>query len=83
MSMIKPMFVVAVAIFAAPVLAQAPAPTLPACSAKVTDGCVQTPGQIARQMTGAQADARDARAGGQWAPNQRATTAPAKKAAAK
>jgi hypothetical protein len=81
MSMIKPMLVVAVAMFAAPVLAQAP--TLPACSAKVTDGCVQTPAQIARQMTGAQADARDARAGGQWAPNKRATAAPAKKAAAK
>jgi hypothetical protein len=82
MSMMKPLFVVAAAMLAAPVLAQAPAPALPFCSAKVTDNCQQTPAQQARAMSGAQADARDARNGGQWTPNGRAA-APAKKAPAK
>lgn len=79
--MIKPFIAVAAVLFAAPVMAQSPA--LPFCSAKVTDNCQQTAGQIARQMSGAQADARDARAGGQWAPNKQAAAAPAKKAATK
>jgi hypothetical protein len=86
--MIKSLFVVAAAMIAAPVLAQAPAER-PMCSAKVTDGCQQTAAQQARAMSGAQADARDARNGGKWTPdgtnsaaaaNQKAT---ARKAAAK
>jgi hypothetical protein len=75
---IKPMFVLAAAMLAAPALAQdapaAPAaPALPFCSAKVTDNCQQTPAQQARAMTGEQAEKRDARSGGQWTPNGRAT----------
>ena len=73
--MIKPMFVIAAAMLADPVLAQdAPAAAaLPACSAKVTDSCQQTPAQQARAMTGEQADRRDAAHGGAWAPNKRGT----------
>lgn len=69
--MIKPLFVLAAFAFAAPVLAQEAAPAaaaLPMCSATVKDGCQQTKGQEARAMSGAQAEARDAKAGG-WAPN--------------
>jgi hypothetical protein len=80
--MIKPLLVVAASLIAIPAFAQAPAAAeRPMCSAKVTDGCQQTAAQQARAMTGAQADARDARAGGVWAPNKAATAAP--KAAAK
>ena len=73
--MIKPMFVLAAAMLAAPALAQdapaaAPAASsLPYCSAKVTDNCQQTAAQQARAMTGEQAEKRDARSGGQWTPN--------------
>ena len=86
--MIKPIFVLVAAMIAAPTLAQtaapATAPALPMCSAKVTDSCQQSPAQQARAMTGVQADARDARNGGEWAPNKRtAAAAPAKKAAKK
>jgi hypothetical protein len=81
MTMIKLMFVTA-AMLAAPALAQeaAPpaAPALPFCSAKVTDSCQQTAAQQARAMTGEQADARDARNGGNWTPDGR--VAKAKKA---
>lgn len=82
--MIKPMFVLAAAMLAAPVLAQeaAPAtpaaPSLPMCSAKVTDGCQQSARQEARAMNGAQVDARDARNGGMWTPDGK--VAKAKKA---
>jgi hypothetical protein len=81
--MIKPIFVVVAAMLAAPVMAQTPAPaapTLPFCSAKVTDGCQQTAAQQARAMTGEQADKRDARNGGAWTPDKAAAP---KKAAAK
>jgi hypothetical protein len=78
--MIKPAFIVAAALLAAPALAQTPAPELPVCSAKVTDNCVQSKAQQARALTGEQADKRDARYGG-WAPDKRATKAA--KAAAK
>jgi hypothetical protein len=82
--MIKPIFVLAAVMIAAPALAQAPAPAaLPMCSAKVTDSCQQSPAQQARAMTGAQADARDARNGGAWSPDKRVAPAPAKKAAKK
>jgi hypothetical protein len=82
--MIKPLFVVAAALLATPVLAQAPAAERPFCSAKVTDGCQQTPAQQARAMSGAQADARDARNGGAWTPNKTASAAaPAAKPAKK
>lgn len=60
------------AAFATPALAQTPpadAPQLPVCSAKVTDGCVQTAAQEKRAMTGEQADKRDARNGGKWTPD--------------
>ena len=83
--MIKPLLAIAATLIAFPVLAQAPTPTpmmtptlalasaptlaLPMCSAKVTDGCQQTKAQQAREMSGAQADARDARNGGAWTPN--------------
>ncbi len=80
----KPILVLAATIFAAPVLAQeaAPAaPTLPTCSAKVTDGCIQSSAAEKRAMTGEQADKRDAAHGGAWTPD--AAKAPAKKAAAK
>jgi hypothetical protein len=76
--MIKPVFVLVAALLAAPAVAQTSAPTLPPCSAKVTDNCMQTPAQEKRAMTGEQADKRDARAGG-WAPDKAA----AKKAPAK
>jgi hypothetical protein len=72
--MIKSIFVLAAAVIAAPAMAQAPAPAaLPTCSAKVTDSCQQSPAQQARAMTGAQADARDARNGGAWTPDKRTT----------
>lgn len=76
--MIKPMFVLAAAMIAAPALAQdapaAPAaPAMPMCSAKVTDNCQQTSGQEARAMSGEQAEARNARAGSDWSPNKTAT----------
>jgi hypothetical protein len=75
---IKPMFVLAAAIIAAPALAQdapaAPAaPTLPFCSAKVTDNCQQTAAQQARAMSAEQAEKRNARAGSDWSPNKTAT----------
>ena len=63
--MIKPMLLLTAALLAAPALAQT---TLPPCSATVKDACQQTKGQEARAMSGAQADARDARTGG-WTPN--------------
>ena len=73
------MFVLAAAMIAAPALAQdaaAPAaPTLPFCSAKVTDNCQQTPAQQARAMSGEQAEKRDARNGGAWTPNTEGTKA--------
>ena len=79
--MIRSPFVIAVTLVAAPVLAQAPAPERPFCSAKITESCQQTRAQEARAMTGAQADARDARSGGLWAPDKQsaAATAAAKK----
>lgn len=64
-------------VIAVPALAQdapAAAPTLPFCSAKVTDSCQQTAAQQARAMTGEQADKRDAKTG-TWTPNKRATPA--------
>ncbi len=68
--MIKPILVLAAAMIAVPAMAQAPAAgALPMCSAKVKDGCQQTPGQEARAMSGEQADKRDAKSGG-WAPNK-------------
>jgi hypothetical protein len=76
----KPMFVLAAAMIAAPALAQdapaaAPAaPALPFCSAKVTDNCQQTAAQQARAMSGEQAEKRDAKAGGAWTPNGKVTT---------
>lgn len=75
--MIKTMFAVAATLVALPALAQAPA--LPMCSATVTDGCQQTKAQQARAMSGAQADARDARNGGAWTPNGAAAKQPAAK----
>jgi hypothetical protein len=78
--MIKPVFVLVAAVLAAPAIAQTPAPTLPPCSAKVTDNCMQTAAQEKRAMTGEQADKRDARAGG-WAPNNEAKPAAKKPAA--
>ena len=77
--MIKSMFVVVAALLAAPVLAQEAAPTLPFCSAAVTDSCQQTKAQQARAMTGEQADRRDAANGGAWTPDKVAK--PARKAA--
>ena len=83
--MIKSVFAVAATLLALPALAQAPAPAstlapaLPMCSAKVTDGCQQTKAQAAREMSGAQADARDARNGGAWTPNGTAAKPAAKK----
>lgn len=70
---IKPLFVLAAFAFAMPAFAQEAAPAgapaaLPMCSATVKDGCQQTKGQEARAMSGAQAEARDAKSGG-WAPN--------------
>ncbi|KAB7648419.1 hypothetical protein [Polymorphobacter fuscus] len=74
--MIKPLFLAAAAMLAAPVLAQAPAAAeRPFCSATVTDGCQQTKAQQARAMTGAQVDARDAANGGKWTPDMRGTPA--------
>ena len=78
--MIKSVFAVAAMLVALPALAQAPAPApaLPMCSATVTDGCQQTRAQQAREMSGAQADARDARNGGAWTPNGTTTKLAAK-----
>jgi hypothetical protein len=73
--MIKPMFILVAATLAAPAIAQTPAPTLPPCSAKVTDGCMQTPAQEKRALTGEQADKRDARNGGKWTPDAKAKAA--------
>ncbi len=74
--MMKPFLVLALAgsalVVAVPAMAQdamAAAPSVPMCSAKVKDGCMQTPAQQKRAMSGEQADARDARHGGMWAPN--------------
>ncbi|WP_426164551.1 hypothetical protein [Sandarakinorhabdus sp. DWP1-3-1] len=92
--MIRSIFILAATLVAAPALAQdaapalaqdaapaAPAaPTLPTCSAKVTDGCVQSAAAEKRAMTGEQADMRDAAHGGAWTPDGAAK--PAKKAAA-
>ena len=75
--MIRSIFAVAAALVAFPALAQAPA--LPMCSATVTDGCQQTKAQRAREMSGAQADARDARNGGAWTPNGTAAKPAARK----
>ncbi len=79
--MIKALLVATATLVAIPAFAQAPAAAeRPFCSAKITDGCQQTPAQQARAMTGAQADARDARNGGAWTPNKAAApNAPAKK----
>jgi hypothetical protein len=79
--MIKALLVVTATLVAAPAFAQAPAAAeRPFCSAKITDGCQQTAAQQARAMSGAQADARDARNGGAWTPNKAAAPkAPAKK----
>lgn len=75
--MIKPLLVVTAMMLAAPAFAQeaAPAAERPYCSATITDGCQQTKAQQARAMTGAQVDARDARNGGKWTPDSRATAA--------
>lgn len=71
--MIKPLLVVAATLMAIPAFAQAPAAAeRPMCSAKVTDGCVQSAAAEKRAMSGAQADARDARSGGTWAPDKAA-----------
>ncbi len=81
--MIRSIFILAATLVAAPALAQdaAPAaPTLPTCSAKVTDGCIQSAAAEKRAMTGEQADKRDAARGGAWTPDGAAK--PAKKAAA-
>ncbi|GGE03956.1 hypothetical protein GCM10011529_07950 [Polymorphobacter glacialis] len=68
----------AVAPAAAAAAAPAAAPTLPPCSATVTDGCQQTARQEARAMTGAQVDKRDA--AGVWTPDiARAPAAAARK----
>ncbi len=74
--MMKPFLVLAFASsalsFAIPAMAQdamAAAPDVPMCSRTVTDGCMQTPAQQKRAMSGEQADARDARHGGMWTPN--------------
>jgi hypothetical protein len=81
--MIKPLLVAAAALMAVPAVAQAPAATeRPKCSAKVTDGCVQTASQEARAMSGAQADARDARNGGKWTPDGKDSAAAANAKAA-
>ncbi|MFZ4690624.1 MAG: hypothetical protein ACOYLS_15415 [Polymorphobacter sp.] len=84
--MIKLMFVSAAVMLAAPVLAQdamAPAaPAMPVCSAKVTDGCVQSAAAEKRAMSGEQADKRDARNGGMWAPDGKTKTAATKTGAA-
>jgi hypothetical protein len=81
--MIKPLLVVAAALMAVPAVAQAPAAAeRPKCSAKVTDGCVQTAAQQAREMTGEQADARDARNGGKWTPDGKDSAAAANAKAA-
>jgi hypothetical protein len=81
--MIKPLLVVAAALMAIPAAAQAPAAAeRPKCSAKVTDGCIQTAGQEARAMTGEQADARDARNGGKWTPDGKDSAAAANAKAA-
>jgi len=69
---------VAATLVAAPAFAQdapAAAPTLPFCSAKVTDSCVQTAAQNARAMTGEQAERRDAKSG-TWTPNNEPTPKP-------
>ncbi|PZN92136.1 MAG: hypothetical protein DCF31_17525 [Alphaproteobacteria bacterium] len=82
--MIRSIFILAATLVAAPALAQeaapAAAPTLPVCSAKVTDGCIQSAAAEKRAMTGEQADKRDAARGGAWTPDGAAK--PAKKAAA-
>lgn len=74
--MIKPILFVVAAMLAVPAMAQDPmapaAPALPKCTAKVTDSCDQTMTTEKRAMTGEQADARDARNGGNWTPNKRA-----------
>ena len=80
--MIKSFFVVTAMLIAAPGFAQSAAPERPYCSAKITDGCQQTKAQQARAMTGAQADARDARAGG-WEPDKAGKTATTTKATPK
>jgi hypothetical protein len=81
--MIKALLVVTATLVAAPVFAQAPAAAeRPFCSAKITDGCQQTKGQQARAMTGAQADARDARNGGKWTPDGKDSAAAANAKAA-
>lgn len=81
--MIKPLLVVAASLMAIPAFAQASAATeRPMCSAKVTDGCQQTAGQQARAMSGAQADARDARNGGKWTPDGKDSAAAASEKAA-
>lgn len=72
--MIKPVLILVAATLAAPAIAQTPAPSLPTCSAKVTDNCVQSAAQQKRALTGEQADKRDARYGG-WAPDKRAKAA--------
>lgn len=77
--MIKSLFAVVATLVALPALAQTPAPALPTCSAKVTDNCQQSKAQQARAMSGAQADARDARNGGAWTPNGAAAKPAAKK----
>ncbi len=83
--MIKPMLILIATFVAAPALAQmaAPAaaptaaPTMPMCSAKVKDGCMQSPAAEKRAMSAAQADKRDAAHGGTWAPDAAKATPPA------
>ena len=79
--MIKALFVVTAALLAVPATAQTAAER-PVCSAKVTDGCVQSKGQQARAMSGEQADARDARNGGKWTPDGKNSAAAANAKAA-
>ncbi len=70
--MIKSMFILAAAMLAVPAMGQDAAPAaakLPTCSAKVTDNCVQSAAAEKSALSGEQADKRDARTGGAWAPD--------------
>ena len=75
--MARSLFVGTAMLVATPLFAQAAAPERPFCSATVTESCQQTRSQEARAMSGAQADARDARNGGQWAPDKQTAVATA------
>lgn len=86
--MIKPMLILAASMLAAPVMAQdtaapAAAPSLPVCSAKVTDSCIQSAAAERRAMTAEQAAARDARIADREARAAAKAAAKAEKAAPK